>query len=119
MATAPKIVASTSDREHWASATGAAAIDMETEFIAGACTAHGVPLLSLRAISDTPSEPLPAPAEVLFDIVKQKTDFSRLSRYLLSHPQSIKSLIAFHQRVASARRSLTAALDTLLQVDLI
>jgi purine-nucleoside phosphorylase len=119
MVTAPKIVTSKAERDHWAATTGAAAVDMETEFIAAACSAYGTPLLSLRAISDTASEPLPAPPEVLFDIARQRTDFGRLGRYLVTHPQSIKSLITFRQRIALARRSLTMALDRLLRVELI
>ena len=43
-----------------------------------------LPMLSLRAISDTPSEPFPAPPHVLFDLEKQKTDFARLALYLVT-----------------------------------
>jgi len=92
---------------------------METEFIATACAAHGIPMLSLRVISDTPSEPLPAPPEVLFDVEKQRTNFGQLGYYLLTHPTAFKRLTMFRRQVALARRSLTAALDMLLQVDLI
>lgn len=119
MTTVPRIVGSKAERNHWAATTQAAAIDMESEFIASACATHKIPMLSLRAISDTPSEPLPAPPEVLFDMERQRTDFVRLGRYLVRYPGKVRSLIAFRQRVALARRSLTSALIRLLQVDLI
>jgi adenosylhomocysteine nucleosidase len=119
LATVPGIVDSKSERDRWASESGAAAVDMETEFISAACAAHQVPMLSLRVISDTASEPFPAPPDVLFDLEKQKTNFGRLARYLVTHPLALSRLNAFRQRIALARQSLTSALDNLLRVDLI
>jgi adenosylhomocysteine nucleosidase len=119
LATVPRVIASKSERERWAAESGAVAVDMETEFIAAACAAHRIPMLSLRVMSDTPSEPFPAPPEVLFDMEKQKTDFARLALYLATHPGRLLRLNAFRQRVALARKSLTSALDKLLRVDLI
>ena len=76
-------------------------------------------MLSLRAISDTESEPLPAPPEVLFDLEKQKTNFARLALYLATHPGAIMRLNAFRQRVALARQSLTLRARKILRVELI
>jgi adenosylhomocysteine nucleosidase len=119
LTTVPEIIASESERDRWTRESGAVAVDMETEFIATACGVHGVPMLSLRVISDTPSEPLPAPPEILFDVENQRTNFGRLGYYLVTHPTAFKRLTVFRRQVALARRSLTAALDMLLQVDLI
>jgi hypothetical protein len=119
LATAPGMVDSKSERDRWAAESGAAAVDMETEFIAAACATEEIPLLSLRVISDTPSRPLPAPPSVLFDLEKQKTAFGRLALYLVTHPGAVARLQAFRQRIALARRSLTTALDKILRVDLI
>lgn len=119
LATVPGIVDSRSERDRWAAESGAAAVDMETEFIAAACAAHRVPMLSLRAISDTPSEPFPAPPSVLFDLEKQRTEFGRLALYLVTHPGALMRLNTFRKRIALARQALTNALDKLLRVDLI
>lgn len=119
LATVPAIIDSKSERERWATESGAAAVDMETEFIAAACADQRVPMLSLRAISDTPAEPFPAPPEVLFDLERQKTNFARLALYLVTHPGAVMRLNTFRQRVALARRSLTSALEKILRVDLI
>lgn len=119
LATVPGMVDSKSERDRWAAESGAAAVDMETEFIAAACATQQIPMLSLRAISDTPSEPFPAPPGVLFDLEKQRTDFSSLTLYLVRHPGALARLNAFRRRIALARRSLTNALDKLLRVDLI
>jgi len=118
LATVPRMIESPSQRETLNKRTGAAAVDMETETIAEICQAHDVPMLSLRAISDTSSEPFPAPAHVLFDLAKQKTDFVRLGSYVLTHPNAIARLNAFRQRIGIARKALTNALDQILRANL-
>ena len=92
---------------------------METETIAELCAAHDLPMLSVRAISDTAIEPFPAPAHVLFDLGKQKTDFLRLGSYLLTHPGAVVKLNAFRHRIGIARKALTDALDKILRADLL
>jgi len=119
LTTVPRMIDAQSEREQLARDTGAAAVDMETEFIAAACARRMVPMLSLRAISDTPMEPFPAPPQVLFDIEKQKTDFARFAFYLAMHPGAVGKLNAFRQRIAVARESLRQALQNLLRADLI
>src|SRR2546423_2944732 len=118
LATVPRMIESISQREMLNKRTGAAAVDMETETIAELCAAHDLPMLSVRAISDTAVEPFPAPAHVLFDLAKQKTDFLRLGSYLLTHPSAFKRLNAFRQRIGIARKVLTDALDKILRVNL-
>ena len=108
--TAPTLIDSSNERTEIARTSGAAAVDMETEFIARACAAHGIPLLSLRVITDTPREPFPAPAHVLFDIVKQRTDLPKLATFFLAHPNRIPCLVQFARRIANARKILATAL---------
>ena len=113
------VLESNAEREQVAAKTGAAAVDMETEFIAEACADHALPILSLRAISDTPSEPFPAPAHVLFNVEKQKTDFTRLAFYLATHPGAFSRLNAFRVRVAVAQKALAVTLEKILRTDLL
>src|SRR2546421_4304307 len=117
--TLPRMVETIADRESLNKKTGAAAVDMETEILAEICAAHDLPMLSLRAISDTASEPFPAPAEVLFDVASQKTSFVRVGSYLLTHPAAFARLNAFRERVAVARRTLADALEQILRADLL
>jgi nucleoside phosphorylase len=119
LATVPRMIESIGQRETLNKRTGAAAVDMETETIAELCAAHDLPMLSVRAISDTAIEPFPAPAHVLFDLAKQKTDFVRLGSYLLTHPGAVSRLNAFRQRIGVARKTLTEALDKILRADLL
>jgi adenosylhomocysteine nucleosidase len=113
------MIESVAERESLNKKTGAAAVDMETETIAEVCAAHDLPILSLRAISDTAAESFPVPADVLYDMAKQKTDFRRLGSYLLTHPSAFAPLNAFRKRVAVARKALADALNTILRADLL
>jgi nucleoside phosphorylase len=114
LVTVPSMIDSTEERQKIAMTTGALAADMETEFIARACAEHGIPLLSLRVISDTPSQPFPAPANILFDVERQRTDSRKLTLHFLRHPSAIPHLIAFAKRVARGREILTSTIVALL-----
>ncbi len=106
----PSIIDSIEARQRIAETTGAAAVDMETEFIARACAEHGIPLLSLRVISDTPSEPFPGPSKVLFDLERQRTHVRKLATFFLAHPKRVPRLVQFARRTARARKTLANAL---------
>src|SRR5436309_8546156 len=108
--TVPALIDSREERNKLGLTSGAVAVDMETEFIARACAAHGIPLLSLRVISDTPRELFPAPANILFDIERQQTRMPKVAAYLVAHPNRIPRLVQFARRIARARKSLADAL---------
>jgi len=108
--TVPLMIDSTEERKKIAQTTGAAAVDMETEFIARACAEHGIPLFSLRAISDTPDEPFPAPSNILFDLVNQRTNLVKLAAFFLTRPNRVPRLVKFARRIVQARTTLANAL---------
>jgi nucleoside phosphorylase len=113
--TLPAMIEAKEERTKIAQTTGAMAADMETEFIARACARHGIPLLSLRVITDTPRDPFPGPAEVLFDIAKQRPPLAKLGTFFLAHPNCIPRLVQFAQRIARARKILANALLELVK----
>jgi len=113
--TVPALIDSSEERYKLALVSGAAAVDMETEFVARACAAHAVPLLSLRVISDTPREPFPIPTKVLFDIKQQRTRILKLATFLLAHPNRLPRLIKFARSIVQARKTLANALVTVLR----
>jgi len=113
--TSTSLVDSIAERNEIARTAGAAAVDMETGAIAGACNAHGVPLLSLRGISDTPSQSFPAPPSVLFDIDRQRTSYGRLLAHLFRHPASIRRLFRFARQIAQVRAVLADAIIALVR----
>jgi nucleoside phosphorylase len=110
LVTVPLMIDSIEERKEIAQTTGAAAVDMETEFIARACAEHGIPLLSLRVISDTPGEPFPAPSNILFDVVNQRTNLVKLAAFFLTRPNRVPRLIHFAKRIARARETLSSAI---------
>jgi nucleoside phosphorylase len=113
--TVSALIDSCEERNKIARTSGAAAVDMETEFIARACAEHGVPMLSLRIITDTPREPFPAPPKVLFDIQQQRTHVLNLGTFFLAHPNRITSLVQFARRIARARKILASALVAIVR----
>jgi nucleoside phosphorylase len=110
LATLPHLIDSTEERNRIARDSGAAAVDMETAFIARICAEHGVPLLSLRVITDAPRTPFPAPVQVLFDVELQRTRIAALTMFFLTHPNRIPRLIQFARRIAHGRKILAKAL---------
>lgn len=115
LATARTILDSAADREALRRRTDALAVDMETEAIAAACAQRAVPMLALRAISDSPAQPFPMPPGILFDIERQKTSCAALILYLLRHPWAIGRLLAFARQVSVARGALASALGALVR----
>jgi hypothetical protein len=115
LVTVDRVIEGEAERARFAREHGAAAIDMETEWIARACAAKNVPMLSLRAISDTAAAPFPAPPNVLFDLERQRTNATRLARHLFRHPSAIVRLMRFARQIAAARATLAAALKTMVE----
>ena len=115
MLTVPALIDSSQERERIARESGAFAVDMETEFIARACAAREIPLLSLRVISDTPHKLFPAPVNILFDLEQQRTRMLKVAKYFLGHPNQIPRLIRFARRIARARKTLANALVKVVQ----
>jgi adenosylhomocysteine nucleosidase len=104
------VIDSREERERMARESGASAVDMETESIARACAVRALPLLALRVITDTPTQPFPAPPSVLFDIQQQRTLIAMLARFFLARPRRMPALVQFARRIARARKTLADAL---------
>jgi len=115
MLTVPGVIDSSEERERIARESEAAAVDMETEFIARACAVRSIPLLALRVITDTPTQAFPAPPNILFDIERQRTRVLRFAMFFLKRPNRASSLIQFARRIARARAALANALIDLVR----
>jgi nucleoside phosphorylase len=90
-------------------------VDMETETIGRICTEKSIPLLALQAVSDSPGAPFPAPPDVIFDIEKQRTDFSLLFRYIARNPSASLDLARFSKQIATVKTKLADALVLVLR----
>ena len=109
----PEVAETAAGKRALGAKTGALAIDMETAWINAACTAAGVPMLSLRAISDAVEETFPVPGHVLFDARRQHPRYVALPLWLLCHPARIGPFVRFVRGVGLAQQRLTGALQTL------
>jgi adenosylhomocysteine nucleosidase len=90
--------------------TGAIVVDMETAAIQRLCAACDVPMLSIRAISDTAGQDLPVPAAVWFDTALQRPRPLPLLLYLMLHPGRILPFARFVRGIGRARARLTSFL---------
>lgn len=88
---------------------GADAVDMETAAVAAFCEAMGLPMLSLRAISDTATEELAVPFSVCFDAARERPRLGALFAYLARHPSRVKGFLRFVREMGTVRAGLTEA----------
>src|SRR5207244_2077281 len=95
--------------------TGALAVDMESEAVAAACRAAGVPVLVVRTISDPAGAPLPVPFAEWFDLRRQQPQVVGLLKYLALHPGRIGPFAHFVRGLAPARHALAEFLVRFLK----
>jgi nucleoside phosphorylase len=109
-----EVISTAREKAQLAHTAGAIAVDMETEAIATACTAAGVPLLAIRAISDSAADDLPVPFEICFSLRKQRPKPLALFAYLATHPGRIVPFISFVSRLGKPRAALAEALEKVI-----
>jgi hypothetical protein len=112
---ADRVIDLAADRYAIGREQGAIAIDMETATIARLCADFAVPMLALRAISDSPAAPFPAPPEVLFDIETQRPKLTSLFGHVARNPRAVAQLADFSKRITLVKTKLADALCTLLR----
>ena len=97
-----------------ARSTGAQAVDMETSAIARVRAEMGVPMLSLRAISDTASAHIPVPLAISYDMARQRPRIFALLAFLARNPARILPFARFVRGLTPARAALTSAILEIL-----
>jgi adenosylhomocysteine nucleosidase len=88
------------DKKFLGMRTGCLAGDLETAHLARVCAERGLPMLSVRCISDAMEDDLPVPANVLLNPKTGRPDPLALFRYLISHPSSVAG---FNKLVKSSK----------------
>ncbi len=122
MTSSDKVVESVADRRALHVATGAHAVDMEGELVRRVCAQLGVPLVALRVISDSATELLPVPADVIWRCAAGKSgrgggpNLLRLVSYLVLRPWRWKAFCLAVARWNHCRRKLATALLEMLGV---
>jgi len=88
-------------------ATGALAADLESEIVARAATALGIPFIVLRSIADTARRDLPA-ASLVPLTVDGKPDLSNVLAAILRRPFQVAGMIGLARETAIALSALIA-----------
>jgi adenosylhomocysteine nucleosidase len=114
LTTQPHAAETVEDKRRLARETSAVAVDMETAHIFEACKRHGVPMLSVRGISDAATQRLPVPAPVWFDARKQRPRTGALLFYLARRPWLIAEFARFTRGIFATRRKIAECLATLV-----
>ncbi len=89
--------------------TRALAVDMETVAVAAVAAEYGIPVIGIRAISDTAQDELPVPMAHWFDLARQRPRPAALVWFLTLHPSRIASFARFVRGLPKARHALTKA----------
>ena len=110
MTTQPRVAETAADKAALFSQTGAFAVDMETAVIFEQCSQFGIPMLSMRGISDSAADDLPVSFSIWFDAAKQKPRVGALLWELATHPAKIPRFARFVRGISFTRARLTEAL---------
>jgi len=113
LVTATDVVETVDQKAALAGQSGAIVVDMETAAIHRLCSGRAIPMLAVRAISDTATENLPLASAVWFDQARQRPRPIALAGALLMHPGRIPPFVRFVRGIGQARARLT---DFLVQV---
>jgi adenosylhomocysteine nucleosidase len=88
-------------------------LDMETAGVARIATEAGIPLLALRALSDTPREPIPFNIQA-FTSGRWSTRLRRMTGTILRHPGILNRLVRLGRNTEKAAQNAALALATAL-----
>jgi adenosylhomocysteine nucleosidase len=112
--TAEALIGRAEDKKLLGLQTGCLAGDLETAHLSRACAERGLPMLSVRCISDTVEDDLPVPANVLLNPTTGRPDPLGLFRHLLSHPSSVAGFNRLLKNARVAQDQLAKGLEGIL-----
>ena len=94
--------------------TGCLAGDLETSHLARICAEQGLPMLSVRCISDTAAEDMPVPSGALLNPATGRPEPFQLFRHLIANPSSVAGFNKLFKNAKLAQTRLANGLDELL-----
>jgi adenosylhomocysteine nucleosidase len=96
-------------------ATGADAVEMESQIIRAICRAHGIPSATIRVISDAAHENLPLDFNIF--MTAKELNYGRLILALLGSPSKIPAMLRLQRQTQLAARNLAHVLSRLFLAD--
>jgi len=114
--TAETILETSQSKRALGESSRALAVDLESAHLSDVCKSAGIPMLSLRCISDTLEQDLPLPGSVLINPETGKADPSLIFQYLFRHPAKTAQFAKLISSARTAQRSLATALGKILPV---
>jgi len=108
-----RIAVTVAEKTELRRATGADAVEMESEAIQALCRERGIPCATLRVISDTANEDLP----LNFNELAQpdlSLDYGKLALAVAKSPGKIAALLRLQRNTKLAARRLAAVLEKVL-----
>lgn len=112
--TVPDILETGEAKRQCGMESGALAGDLESEHLHRVCLAAGIPMLSVRTVSDTMEQDLPLPGNILIDPTSGRSDPGSIFRYLFRHPTKAAGFAKLVADAKSAQVSLAQALGQIL-----
>ena len=112
--TCERILETVADKERLGAESGCLAADLETGHLAEVCRNRGVPMLSIRCISDAVEDPMPVPAETLLNPKTGRPDPLMLFKHLVSNPGSVPGFNRLLKNAKTAQAQLASGLDEIL-----
>jgi adenosylhomocysteine nucleosidase len=110
---AERVAITVAEKAELQRATGADAVEMESEIIHAICREQGIPCSTVRAISDVATEDLPLDFNALMD-ANQSISMSKLALALAKSPRLVPHLMKLQLNCRLAADNLAAVLEKLV-----
>lgn len=114
LVTVPAILEHEADKRRVGQETGALIADMETQMLADLCRPLGIPLLSVRCISDAVADDMPVPASVLLNPKTGRPEPLLLFRHLISNPTCVTGFNRLLKNSKAAQAGIASGLEEIL-----
>ncbi len=112
--TVPDILETAAAKRNIGVRSGALAADLESAHIFRVCSEAGIPMLSVRTISDVLAQDMPVPGFVLINPETGKSDPPAIFRYLFRHPAKATQFAQLVRGARVAQQSLAKALGSII-----
>jgi adenosylhomocysteine nucleosidase len=114
LVTVPAILEREADKQEVSQRSGAMMADMETAHLADLCESRGIPLLSVRCISDALAYDMPVPSAVLLNPATGRPEPLQLFRFLISNPMAVTGFNTLVKNARAAQVGLATGLEEIL-----